>query len=262
MSKWRTYQWLVYNYYCNVCQKYNNDWNVTYDTSLYGYSGRSRQIDILIESKSQNMMKVIDCKCYKRVIDIKHVETIIGMLDDLRANAGVIVSPKGFSASAYKRAADYGRLELVTMDLHDLFPFRFYNNKRIDMPCPGCYGKKSIFSQNICQASVNMTEYDIVYREDNYSFLKVNVGFCNECMSQIFHCAECETDIFISVDDIRKGIIKRCKCGIGYSLYLYEDTYGNETIAYSYFDINGNELLSENNIYYIYDKYGLMLDKY
>lgn len=261
-NKWRTYEWLVYNYYCSVCQQYNNDWKVTYDRKLYGHSGRSRQIDILIESQSQDMRKVIDCKFYKSVINIKHVDTIIGMLDDLRANAGVIVAPLGFSGSAYNRAKDYGRLELITINFRDLFPYRFFNNNRIDVPCPNCYGTKSFFSESVCHAIVNMTAYDIVYREDEQKFSKVNVGFCNECMHQIFHCAECNTDVTINFDDIRRGIVKSCKCGIGYSFYFYEDEYGNEQITYSYFDGKGNELISENNINYLYNEYGIMLDNY
>lgn len=262
IGKWRTYEWLVYNYYCRVCQQNNNDWIVEYDKKIPGRSDANRQIDILIESQSQNMIKVIDCKYHKAIIDIKEVDSIIGMLEDVRANAGVIVSPIGFTPAADKRAKDYGRLELIIINLHDLFPYRFDNNIRIDRPCPSCYGKKNIFSQTINHTTVNMTGYDIVYREDKMNFSKVNVGFCHECMCQVFYCTECNAYIYISIEDIGKGIVKKCKCGVGYLFYCYVDAYGNEQITYSYFDEDGNELFSENNIYYMYNKYGITLDNY
>ncbi|MBY6930896.1 restriction endonuclease [Clostridium botulinum] len=260
MSRWRTYEKLVYYYYCNFCKQYSNEWEVTYDSKIRGHSGRSRQIDILMKSELQYIIKVIDCKCYKSVIDIKHVESIIGMLDDLRANAGVIVSPNGFSKTAYERAKDYGRLELVTLNLSELFPYRFYYNQRVDIRCPNCYGKKDVFSNDLSKSIVNITSYNIVYSEDKNKFVKINTGFCNECMNMIFHCGECNTDTCISVDDVSKKIIKRCKCGIGYSFYSFIDENGNEQITHGYFDENGNELLCESNIYYMYNKYGIQLD--
>lgn len=47
MSKWRTYEWLVYNYYCNICNQYNNDWEVTYNKKIQGYSGIKRECKII-----------------------------------------------------------------------------------------------------------------------------------------------------------------------------------------------------------------------
>lgn len=255
MSKWRTYELLVYNYYCAYCEPSNHDWKVSYDVKRNGQSGTERQIDVLLESQSQGINKIIDCKCYKTRIDIKHVETIIGMLDDLRANAGVIVSPKGFSAAAYKRAADYGRLQLKIIDLKDLFPHRFQNNNSIIHNCPGC--RASFFQQTISNP-VNLTGYDIVYWEDNIR--KIHVGFCSECLNQIFYCTECQSYICLSIHDIYKNIMKTCKCGIKYALFSYIDLYGNGQTIYRYFDKNDEELITENNIYYIYQKYGILLD--
>lgn len=254
MNKWRTYEWLVYNYYLNINREYSNDWKVTFNNIMIGNSGRRRQIDILISSQSQNMIKVIDCKFYNKRVDIKYVESIIGMLDDLNAHAGVIVSPKGFSKSAYKRANCHGRLELIELDIHDLFPYRFSNNEINFVPCPNCDGTiiNNIFSQNKTHSIVNMTGYDIVYINDINDFVKVNIGFCTVCLSQIFYCTQCNSYITISIDDVKKNIVKRCKCNIGYSFYSYINEYGFESEAYKYFDCNGHELLSENNFYQLY----------
>ena len=47
---------------------------------------------------------VFDCKCYGRKVNVKDVESFLGMLDDLRVSKGVIVTTKGFTKTALKRA--------------------------------------------------------------------------------------------------------------------------------------------------------------
>lgn len=245
MGKWRTYEWLVYNYFCKL---YEGNWKVEYDVKIVGKSGILRQVDILLSESNFKLIVAIDCKCYKKSLDIKEVETFIGMLYDLQASKGILVTLKGYSAGALKRAKEYGRLDLLALSIEDLFSYRFYNNKMIDISCPICDGLKDIFTNRTIHSAVSTMEYDIVYRHDMNSFVKVNTAFCTNCVSQIFHCTQCNITIGISVDDIRKNVIKRCKCGIGYSFYEIEDEFGQKGTCYSYYDINGEDLLSENNL--------------
>jgi hypothetical protein len=50
------------------------------------------------------MRIIIDCKDYGRPVDVKGIESFIGMVRDVRAQQGAMVSAKGFSASAKKLA--------------------------------------------------------------------------------------------------------------------------------------------------------------
>jgi hypothetical protein len=68
-------------------------------------SGRDRQIDILLERKVGDftLRIVFDCKHYNRKVNVNHVESFLGMLDDVRVSKGVLVTSKGYSKTAYKR---------------------------------------------------------------------------------------------------------------------------------------------------------------
>lgn len=69
-----------------------------------------RQIDILIEMKigQFDVSIVIDCKDYKKPVDIKEVEAFIPMIEDLSATKGAIISGSGFTQGAIQRARDAG----------------------------------------------------------------------------------------------------------------------------------------------------------
>lgn len=243
--KWRTYEQLVYNYYCNL---YGERWNVKYDVQIKGQSGTDRQVDILLYESKLSLSILIDCKFYRRNVDVKDVESIIGMIEDLRMNKGVIVTTEGFTAGAEARASLFGRLELLKLSIKDLFPYRFYNNELVTIPCPNCYGKKGIFDSEKRISIVEMQEYDIVYKGDD-SFFKVNFGFCEECISQIFYCNECRMAIGLELDKI--NTIKYCKCGVGYTLTKHVNEFGQEGWGYLYLNRGGFPLFTENNYEYI-----------
>jgi hypothetical protein len=85
-------------------------------------SGRDRQIDVLVELNigGCDLKIAFDCKCYKRKVNVKHVESFLGMLDDIRVSQGVLVTAKGYTEAAYKRA----RHEPRDIDLQILDPAR------------------------------------------------------------------------------------------------------------------------------------------
>jgi len=65
-------------------------------------SGTMRQIDILAHA---NEPVAFECKYFSRRVDVKCVETVIGMLNDVELKRGAIVTAVGFSAAAKRRAA-------------------------------------------------------------------------------------------------------------------------------------------------------------
>jgi hypothetical protein len=50
---------------------------------------------------------IIDCKDYKTPVDVKSVEEFYGLLDDVGAQKGVLVCPKGFTNTAKTRAEGF-----------------------------------------------------------------------------------------------------------------------------------------------------------
>lgn len=65
-------------------------------------SGVKRQIDVLVRQHvgQYSISIIIDCKDYKKPIDVKSVEEFNGLLSDVGAQRGVLVCPRGFSAAA------------------------------------------------------------------------------------------------------------------------------------------------------------------
>lgn len=81
--------------------------NVIHNASLLGrHSGVMRQIDVLVRDRvGQYEIKIaIDAKDHSRPVDVKGVEEFAGLVDDVGAQRGVLVSPKGFTETAKTRA--------------------------------------------------------------------------------------------------------------------------------------------------------------
>jgi Restriction endonuclease len=64
-------------------------------------SGTQRQIDVLMRQQVGHyvMNIVLECKDYKRPVDVKRVEEFHGLLQDVCAQKGALVCPKGFTRS-------------------------------------------------------------------------------------------------------------------------------------------------------------------
>jgi Restriction endonuclease len=80
---------------------------VIHNTKMKGRrTQRMRQIDVLVKDKIAqfDINIIIDCKDYKHAVDVKGVEEFYGLLDDVGAQKGVLVCPKGFTETAKIRA--------------------------------------------------------------------------------------------------------------------------------------------------------------
>ena len=99
--------------------------DISYNVHIKGlYSKRIRQIDIMVKDNN-NDIYVIDAKKYDVKINVKTVESFIGMIKDVGANYGIIVSEKGFSKSAINRA-HFGEnnIEVDILSLNELKRFQ------------------------------------------------------------------------------------------------------------------------------------------
>jgi len=116
---WRKYEQYVFG----TLQRRFPEGTVRPDAHLRGTkSGVTRQIDVLVEPKIDDgtLRIAVDCKCYKRKVDVKDVESFLGMLDDIQVSHGVLVTTKGYTKAAYERV----RCESRNIDLQILSPSR------------------------------------------------------------------------------------------------------------------------------------------
>ncbi len=70
------------------------------------FSKIERQIDVagFATLMGNQMVAIVDCKCYSKQVDVKDVETVIGMAADVRADVALIVTTIGYSDAAKSRA--------------------------------------------------------------------------------------------------------------------------------------------------------------
>lgn len=90
----------------------------TINASIIGaISGVPRQIDVLIDSRwdtGRFRRLIVDAKRYRAKVDIKVIESFISMMDDCRADHGIIVCPNGWTPAALRRAQDEVTITLLT----------------------------------------------------------------------------------------------------------------------------------------------------
>lgn len=118
---WKEYEEYIHKHFVNLYP----DAKITHNVSKLGFISKSkRQIDILIESQvaGYQLNIVVDCKYFNTKVNIKTVESFISFLQDIKANKGVLITNKGFTKGAQKRAENdsYQDLEIKIIEFNDL----------------------------------------------------------------------------------------------------------------------------------------------
>ena len=89
------------------------------------FSKRKRQIDIFIKDNN-GVVYIIDAKKYNTKVDIKDVESFIGMVKDVGGNYGILVSENGFTKAAINRAhIGENNIEVDILNLKELGMFQY-----------------------------------------------------------------------------------------------------------------------------------------
>ncbi|SGY87513.1 restriction endonuclease [Moritella viscosa] len=135
---WRQYEWLISKIFHDNNSSMATE--ILHDTRIMGeYSERSRQIDILI--KTNELKTMIECKCYSIPVDIKSVESFLGMFSDVKADFGILISSSGFTKSAEKRIREFqGQITLEKLDWEAAYKASFdeVSYGRISDICSHC----------------------------------------------------------------------------------------------------------------------------
>jgi hypothetical protein len=104
-KKWKRFEQLA----AEIQREISPDAEVSTNQQIAGKrSGQSRQIDIVVKQKvgQFEILIIIDCKDYKHPLDVRDVESFIGMVEDIGAHKGALISVKGFTGAAVARAKD------------------------------------------------------------------------------------------------------------------------------------------------------------
>ncbi|MBL0717170.1 MAG: restriction endonuclease [Desulfosarcina sp.] len=111
-------KWLIFEKLSTEIQRdLASDAVVKHNDKIRGkITKRLRQVDISIRKKigQFEMLIVIDCKDYKRKVDVKAVGGVMELAEDVGANKTAIIAANGFTKSAIARAQAAG-VELLTL---------------------------------------------------------------------------------------------------------------------------------------------------
>ena len=97
------------------------DAQVLWNQKLEGRSGKMRQIDVLIRDRvaGRTIDIVVDGKCFNRKVGVGVVESFAGLVRDVRADRGILVTNVGYTSGALERAQSEERgieLDILTTD--------------------------------------------------------------------------------------------------------------------------------------------------
>ena len=113
---------------------------ISRDARLFGkFSRKERQIDLLIEDHASDFLVriIVDAKYRNKRIDINDVEAFLGLLRDVEAHVGVMISTEGYSEAAVNRAHhDDVDLHLDILNFEELKEFQ----SPLAIPHAGGYG--------------------------------------------------------------------------------------------------------------------------
>lgn len=104
---------------------------VEFDQEMLGkFSEVNRQIDILISGRFANVTDrditaAVDCKYYTREIDVKKVDEFVGFLEDVQTDLGILITNRGFTPAAQRRANRGVDLQVIVADVDRLPPSYF-----------------------------------------------------------------------------------------------------------------------------------------
>lgn len=76
---------------------------------LDGKDGK-REFDVILRSQVAGieMLTVVECRDYSKKLDVTHIDGFLSKIEDVNANKGVMVSRKGFSKKAIRKAKRVG----------------------------------------------------------------------------------------------------------------------------------------------------------
>lgn len=174
--------------------------------------GRPRQIDILVRIPLPGMneqLMVVDCKRYGKKVDKKDVEMFIGMVEDVGAPLGLLVTTNGYTKGAVARAKAERGIHVEVIPLDELWQ---WNPPLLD--CEVC---ALAVPEESMPGMAYIDQLADIETEDGDS-LEVTVGYCEKCATLYLQCPNCDTTN--TVYESRTGEWIECDGGCGLEYYL------------------------------------------
>lgn len=123
-SDYREYENGVADVLCSIS---GSDVAVERNAHIVGRSGASRQIDVLVRGRVFGLTDttlIADCKRWRNTVDIGDVDAFAGMVEDIGAEFGMLISASTSSVNAKNRAKQTRGVRLITLSIAELSAWR------------------------------------------------------------------------------------------------------------------------------------------
>lgn len=197
IPEWKQYEWLISKIFHDDLASI--DIKVLPDAKITGqYSERSRQIDILVNNNG--IKTIIECKHHSIPLDVKDIESFIGMFNDVGADNGIMISSNGFSKTAKNRINEFKtkiKLEHIEWEKAYENSFQAESYGRIKDLCEYCNNHSTQGTEVpgllLWNGGYALEKNSIIWR---YDFAK-----CLKCDKYTIYCDSCGVTYVVGEDE-------------------------------------------------------------
>lgn len=206
--EWEVYERMIARL---IADQSGTDLCVTPNARVTGkISGTARQIDVLIDARhdTDNAHRlIVDAKHRRRKVDVKDVEEFLGLVNDVGATHGYLVTSSGFTKAAEKRAQMAISIRIVPVDRLGNFDPSTWPKCRN----PNC-NRGRVFWDGYPEMSLKLLSVDTSIEPKLQTVAYVHyVGKCDRC--RFFHvwCITCDDTLLIPHDN-EEDRGHQCRC--------------------------------------------------
>ena len=193
------------------------------DVRLPGRSGGiGRQIDILVRLRIADIgeeLILVDCKRYGRKVDIGEIDNLIGMVQDVGAAMGMLVTNEGYTEGASRAAKAAPGIHIDVVRLEDL--------PRWEPPFIVCELCRDAIGEDAMLGMAYVDHIGEVETEEGGG-IEVTVGYCEKCNGLHIECPKCET--INAISDLLTDEWFECEGGCGLEFHLRREAYKDDLV--------------------------------
>jgi Restriction endonuclease len=212
-----------------------DDATIEVDVKLPGrLSGEDRQIDVVVRGSFLGLVDavmVVDCKLYKRAITVPMLGSFVDLVEDVGADLGLVVTSRGFSKGAARRAANARGIHVEVVPIEHLPE---WEPPLLDCQVCGPEPTDSekfpgmLWLDGVGEVAFVATDAD--EEAEPAAVAEVTVGFCEVCGAGHFRCPNCGH--VTGVPEVVAGSWQQCDgyCGLA---YYYAEAHPKDDPAFN-----------------------------
>jgi hypothetical protein len=208
-------------------ERVGGDAEVLTNTRIRGLdSGSQRQIDVLIKGCFAVLVDatlIADCKFFATKVDVTDVEQFMGLVHDVRADLGLLVTTEGYTRAAQEVARKARGIHVEVLSIEELLEWRIplldceaCAIARDPEKLPGMFWLDSSLDLGLERA----------HNGDEDGTVTVRAGACEVCGTWHVQCPGCDTIAMVNEWLVDQWVECEGGCGVEYNFSGWYDPRG------------------------------------